>query len=240
MTTVIFSDIHNKIDKIESDLAKLKEKYNYDEVVFLGDYFDEFKDGPMDVAKTARWLRQSLQHPDRIHLLGNHDMPYMCPYNDAMWCPGYTPPKGRVVREEMEGMWDKMRPAYFTQGYLLSHAGFCDSLIEHPIMGTPDEAELVKKAEKDLADVKAGIPALLFMPGRRMATGMVGGITWADWDDEFEPIENVNQIVGHTPDRIKVRKLLAYNSTNYCMDTRGQHVGVIKDGNLTFILKQQL
>lgn len=40
MRTVIISDLHNRVDWIESTLSIL----DFDKVVFLGDYFDDFDD----------------------------------------------------------------------------------------------------------------------------------------------------------------------------------------------------
>ncbi len=239
MTTLIISDIHNRVNWIEPGLAKLKKDLNYDEVVFLGDYFDQFGDNPFEVGGTAAWLRQSLNNEDRIHLLGNHDMPYMCPYNDSQWCPGYTPAKGNSVRSTIAD-WSKLKPAYFTQGFLLSHAGFQEDVVTHPVNGAPDDGPaLVTLAEFHLEKVKSGISATLFLPGSRMSEKRTGGITWCDWDDEFVHFPNISQVVGHTPGR-KVRQLLGPDGVNYCMDTHNQHIGIIKDGVIEFKLRSQL
>lgn len=238
MTTIIISDIHNRVNWIEKGLLKLKDIYNYDEVVFLGDYFDNFGDCPFVAGGTAIWLKESLRHSDRIHLLGNHDMPYMIPHNDSLWCPGYSVPKSRAVRNILtDEMWEKFRPAYFTQGYLLSHAGFNPKLVEHPITGIPDQNGLVLLAEEGLKRVKTGLSHPLFLAGSRMSEPYIGGITWCDWNDEFVGIPGINQIVGHTPNQ-KIQKI-EMSSLNYCMDTHNQHFGIIKDGELSFVLRSQ-
>ncbi len=168
MTTILIADVHNRIGWIEKGLLKLKELYNYDKVVFLGDYFDRFYDSPYQAGQTAAWLRQSLQHEDRIHLLGNHDMPYMCPNNETLWCPGFTPTKWRVIDVEMHDHWDKLKPAHYDQGWLLSHAGFNEKIVANPVTGIPTAEQLVEMAEEGLQIVKAGLPHPLFMPGARM------------------------------------------------------------------------
>lgn len=235
MTTIIISDIHNRTKWIEPGLQKLKELFNYDEVVFLGDYFDNFGDTAFEAGGTANWLKQSTEHPDRIHLLGNHDMPYRFPFNDFLWCPGFSAPKAKVVTEAMKDHWKHLRPAYFTQGWLLSHAGFSSMLYG----GYPTPEELIEEANKDFETVKKGLPAAAFQPGYRMGGNVTGGITWCDWGNEFDPLTNVFQIVGHTPSN-KIQKFDAINSENYCMDTHNQHIGVIIDGEVTFHLRSQL
>ena len=239
MTTIIISDLHNKVIWIEPGLEKLKEKYNYDEVVFLGDYFDNFGDTAFEAGGTANWLRQSIIKPDRIHLLGNHDIPYMFPHNDSLWCPGFNQYKCKVIRETLEGMWQYFKPAYHTQGYLLSHAGFHPMLETHPINGVPSLDALVESANKGLEHLKTGLPHPLFMAGSRMGEPYIGGITWADWNDEFICLDGVNQIVGHTP-HDKVRTKSSDTSINHCMDTHTQHIGILIDGVLSFEKRSQL
>ena len=49
MKTIIVSDIHNRVDWIEPTLSLLK----YDNVIFIGDYFDDFGDTHKDAENTA-------------------------------------------------------------------------------------------------------------------------------------------------------------------------------------------
>lgn len=239
MTTIVISDIHNHVRWIEPALKKLKELIGYDEVVFLGDYFDDFGDSPYNAMATAQWLKASVQIPNRVHLIGNHDMPYIVPANDAMWCPGFTIPKKNVINDVMKEHWHQLRPAYYSQGYLMSHAGFNPKLVEHPINGIPDPQGLVELAEEGLKKVKNLEPHPLFLPGARMSTGFVGGITWQDWDDEFLPLPGINQIVGHTPYRV-VQEVKTDDSISIDMDTNNKHIGVITNGVLTFFTREEL
>ena len=163
-------------------------------------------------------------------------MPYMVPTNDSQWCPGFTPMKCKVIRENLKPEdFAKLKPCYYTQGWLLSHAGFCTNLFG----GTPMPEELVAEAEKAFERVKMGFADPVFLSGSRMGGSNTGGITWCDWDDEFAAIPNVNQIVGHTPAQ-KVRKQTFDDSTNYCIDTNNQHIIVITDGVVTVHLRSQL
>jgi hypothetical protein len=55
-----------------------------------------------------------------------------------------------------------------------------------------------------------------------------GGITWQDWR-ELEPIHDLRQIVGHTPD-LRVRRKESGNGSAVCLDTRLLHYGCVEDG----------
>lgn len=235
MKTLVIADIHNRIQWIEDALPKLKEKYNYDEVVFLGDYFDSFHDNHWMAMNTAHWLKKSLAHPDRIHLLGNHDMPYRFPQNDSLWCPGFTPLKCKSVAQILTTAdWDLTRPAYTSNGWLFSHAGFSPDLCTHPVNGSLSTIELVAEAAKGIEILRGGLHHPLFLPGARMEEPVMGGITWMDWDEEAVVYPGVKQLVGHTPSNC-VRTLQTPEGEMHCMDTHNKLLCLITDGNLEII-----
>ena len=89
MKTMIIPDVHLRYFRAE---VFIREE-NPDKIVFLGDYFDNFWETIEDIEKTASWLSRSLKRKNRIHLLGNHDLPYMSPING----PGYSEDKQNII-----------------------------------------------------------------------------------------------------------------------------------------------
>ena len=71
--TLVIPDIHNDFKLAEGIIHRERP----DHTVFLGDYFDDWYDTVQDAANVAKWLRESLENPDRTHLIGNHDVSYM-------------------------------------------------------------------------------------------------------------------------------------------------------------------
>ena len=53
MKTLVVPDIHNKIDVVQKILDK---ESSVDEVIFLGDWFDDFNDNVNDVVEVAKFL----------------------------------------------------------------------------------------------------------------------------------------------------------------------------------------
>lgn len=238
MKTVVIGDLHHKTRWVE-DFLKSQEPY--DEVVFVGDYFDDFGDNAFTATGTALWLRESLQHANRIHLIGNHDLPYALDvWNELYYCPGYTKEKKAAINDIMTPMlWDKIVGAYYTQGYLISHAGFDATLVMHPVLGMPTPEELVKQANIGLLEARKGNRHKLYLAGYRMATNDIGGIIWSDWNNEYVPIHGIPQIVGHTPGHgirtLQVNK----EQSDYCVDCNTAMVLVITDGKLSIIRRSQ-
>lgn len=210
--TLIIPDIHLKWERAEKIIASV----GADEIIFLGDFFDDFSDTPAMVQDTCDWLAGSVAKPNRIHLFGNHDQHYAYPYR-SFQCSGYAQWKYFIVHDNIDPkVWDKLKWFHFLDGrWLLSHAGL------HKL-NVPDK---IKKFRKDRPKFIAELTGWLgheirqgfqdganskgswvFNAGRaRWGHQRVGGITWCDFTREFYPLRGINQIVGHTPQEQGVR-----------------------------------
>jgi hypothetical protein len=254
MKTIIIPDLHNRVEIVEPALSSpVLQPYN--NVVFLGDYFDNFYDTPQDAANSARWLKQSLHKPNRIHLLGTHDMWYRFPDNPFVIASGNTEQKANVISHILnEKDWDLIISYYYEQNFLMTHAGVHSYLIEQYVLknkqifdkyiesnnlslSTQEIIEMIIKpaTEEALKDVKNNVMNNWFEAGfARWGTQKVGGITWLDWFKEFQPIPGLNQIVGHSELKIPQSKN-TQNSKNYCLDTRSRHIGILENGEFTYV-----
>lgn len=200
---LVVGDIHNRWSQAETILQRLKGRYR--KAILLGDSFDSFGDTSADAAATARWLAGSLTKPDRIHLLGNHDLPYLFPQNSHLYCPGFCSEKQSVIEKELEGSpVERLKLAHAEEGWLFSHAGFAP---EHASSETPES--LTHRTNSLLPTLHEDrYEPLLAVGAGRGGSSIVGGITWLDWWSEFVPIPGLNQIVGHTPDHFAKAQIL--------------------------------
>jgi predicted phosphodiesterase len=241
MKTIVIGDIHNYVDNIEGLLASIP----HDQVIFLGDYFDNFGDSPFVAQKTAAWLLQSLQHENRIHLMGNHDMPYRYVGNIYMDCPGFTNKKSKVINATMslvENSWSKLKFAHFDHenSVIFSHAGLTEKLFPcHPINGPnlKEMEEAIINAGKEM-DKNSQSMQPLFCEN---IDPTYCGITWIR-PNYFKMIPGITQVVGHTPTSILQNGL--YNSGTpilrkqdggavWYMDCAHTWIGIYEDGELT-------
>lgn len=226
--TLIFPDQHHKVLWIEDFLKS----QTYTELVFLGDYFDAFNDTVTDAQRTAYWLKYALEdYPDAHFLLGNHDIAYRFPTNHYLWCSGNTKAKSESINKILtQEDWAKFKLCHYTQGFLCSHAG----ITKHLYSVAPAVEDIENLCQDALEKASKVICTPILDVGRSRGGGRpFGGITWGDWR-EFEPIEGINQIVGHTPN-FYVRSNSIPDSQNYCIDTQAAHVGVIEDGKFSYI-----
>ncbi len=210
-------DIHQapNLDQIDAAIDRV----NPDITVFIGDYFDSFiYDHHDHVRRTAVWLKQGIHRQNRIYLLGNHDLPYAYPQRAT--CPGWTPEKQRVIRTVLEETdWGKFRLAYSpNHSWLFTHAGVSRSLVP------PGETDVPRWLEAEIsigtAYLSSGRPHWIFSGGTRRGENRIGGPLWCDFED-FEHIEKLNQVFGHTPargDQPPIRQKVGSDSVNFCID----------------------
>lgn len=219
LKTLIIPDLHNRVDWVEPFLSS----QTYDRVVFLGDYFDDFYDTVEDAENSAYWLKKSLYFKDRIHLFGTHDIWYRFPIDDLM-ASGNSPYKFNVINDIIEESdWEKLKLFHFEQNFLISHAGLHSRLI-----GELSYRNFLSKLNP-FEELKNGIISPLLQAGfSRGGKQIVGGMTWLDWNEEFEPVPQLNQIIGHTEHLIPQEKHTKF-SKNYCIDTKNKYFGILEN-----------
>lgn len=212
MKYLIIPDIHTNISRAEDIIKSVPA----DNVVLLGDYFDEFADDPESICNTADWLKWSLNQPNRVHLIGNHDIHYYFKDNKDVRCSGYEQYKAVAINDILKPEdWKKLKFFHVIDDWFLTHGGI------HPYWIDPkkclnneevtiEKESLIEKLEKDsiecLKELSRGRNHWFEVAGwARCNSPFVGGLLWCDFNKEFVPIKGINQIVGHTPSRDEVR-----------------------------------
>lgn len=206
-------DIHHgpNLDQIDEALER-EQPYL---TIFLGDYFDQFHDHYDHARRTAQWLKRSLAKPNRIHLWGNHDLPYG--YSEYAYCPGYDPAKERAIRSVLDECdWAKFKLWHLEDGWLFTHAGLSQPFAQ---ANTAHLATYLAEEEKTAwAALASRQPHWFWSIGRaRGGSTPAGGLLWCDWNHEFVPIPGLNQVLGHTPGS-DFRTKCDAQSENWCID----------------------
>ena len=199
MKTIIIPDIHNKFDIAESIIEKEKP----DNVVFLGDYFDSFDDSVEIAYQTAAWLKESLEKPNRIHLLGNHDLSYK---DTRFACSGFSEAKLAALKQIKIDL-SKLEHYCWVGDWLCTHAGLSNEFYKEYGMG-----RTVNDFLQIFSQNKEGREKLYECSPNRGGLDRFSGIVWCDYS-EFEDIPGIKQIFGHT------RGLLRETENHICLDT---------------------
>ena len=206
MKIIVIPDVHNRSHIAEHIIAEEKP----DKIIFLGDSFDSYGDElNLDLTReTAKWFAWSINQPNRIHLVGNHDLPYWFPNNKYLDCPGFNHIKLLCVQEHVQTKdWEKLKFYYnLDDKWLLSHAGL------HPhwsgkcragevLRSDIHEIEKFLQSESERFLIAAGRKEWhWFAAWSRARSGTIhpGGLVWNDFSGDFHAIVGVNQLVGHS------------------------------------------
>jgi predicted phosphodiesterase len=232
MRWLILPDIHDKIRKAN----QVVEREPHDQLLLMGDYFDDFQTGVTDAADTARQVKAWLNAPNTTCLLGNHDLSYgWGRQNRRLVCPGYDAAKWITIHGALANRdWQKFKLHTWLEGeeglWLVSHAGLHAVWLENVAPGQyrpfidricADAWNCLNRGEHHF---------LLGRGASRSGEQDTGGINWMDWD-ELAPIPGLNQLTGHTPAQL-VRRKITPTSRNICLDTNLNHYAVFEGGRL--------
>lgn len=228
MKTLIIPDIHHKTRQV----ATLLNRVSYDEVISLGDWFDDFGDTPQDAERTAGFLKDFLSDARHLTLIGNHDLPYIT-WDVQDFCSGFTSDKAYRIRSTIpKDLWNtwiqnkRVSLYQFRSPYYLVHAGFDEYWGESPLSG--------KEMPYLLEGSKHPRPQWLGAGKDRGGPLPVGGPLWVDFR-VLRPASLLGdcsiplvQIVGHTQGR-HIRQLSTKGFNTYCLDTTLRHYGILED-----------
>jgi len=220
MKTIVIPDTHQRVNNIKQILEK---ETDYDEVVFLGDYFDSFFEPPVVASfeDTCEYLKYLVtEHPNRekfVFLLGNHDVQYIYLNNKSShssvaspthyFCSGFSKNKASTFRKVFydNGLRDEFfinnfKLIHQTQGWTLSHAGVHECHIPMNKDMNHFVNVMAKEAWQSFRNIGHQYNWIIASAGFcRGGMDRVGGLLWQDWRYEFKPeIILGKQIVGHT------------------------------------------
>ncbi len=230
---LIIPDIHERFAVAESiiDLEKP------DLTIFLGDYFDSYFDVLEEALyrtdQTAAWLKNSLEQKNRIHLIGNHDMNYMTD-NPQLQHGGYARFRHDIIKKYNID-WKKLKLYHWlNKKWLCTHAGLSYDFYTM-ITEASTVSDIMEFSEQDLENINDPYYKFKFfnVGKTRGGTEKCGGILWCDYDKEFEPIPELNQIFGHTPlDEPDYMINPEIDAEWICLDTHLKHYALYQDNKM--------
>lgn len=246
LKTLVIPDLHLRHETAEKVIAALKPE----QVIFLGDYFDDYGDTVALNEAAAEWLKHSVRQPHRYHLWGNHDLHYAFRWRDIRGT-GHTPAKSEAINKILAGSWSKLD--FFAtwhpqkhRPWLISHSGLHADLAPFRLRHNwPSQLKWLEaeeaKANHDLRNVGS---TWITRPGYARggcSAQQYGGLVWGDWHN-FDGPAGIHQMLGHTPlsapetlDRGN-RRLVCLDTWSYCKDGNDPHVAILAaDGTVGLI-----
>jgi hypothetical protein len=257
MTTLIIPDVHQDIQGVKKIFA-VEDINSFDEIIFLGDWFDSFYEPPRVASfkDTCLFVRdlvwENNKNKKMVFLVGNHDLAYI--YNNkksgysnvvqsiTYWCSGVTKSKISTFRQVFydKGLKDdwfieNFKIAHRSQGWIFSHAGMINRQI--PYGYTVDQVidKVLPDVWLNFRNVAYSQNALISAVGvARGGQDNTGGLLWLDYHNEFNASKDIGkQVFGHSyvPEPTAIAINTEYESWN--LDTNLKDYAKIRDGRLT-------
>jgi len=225
---LVVPDVHLRLDALRKVLGLWGDK---GPVVFLGDFFDDFGDTVEKNHEMAEYLKTTVLHnPQYTVLIGNHDLHYhpRCP--SELWCSGFHPDKREAISTVLNlADFEQFKWAHSWDGVLFTHAGLHPRLIPPMSSGEADDlCNWINKSCSEALDHLDSSEPLLRAGRMRGGYQPFGGVIWMDVR-EYQPIEGLRQIFGHTPLRA-ADPVDSAPSGSWCIDTNLSTVAIMEDG----------
>lgn len=234
---LLLFDPHENVAWVRAVLER--ERGGWDHLLLGGDYFDAFgrpdRGGPAEMCVELQELRRTLGSRLTV-LLGNHDISYLearpfivrgVPLGaTAYTASGFSRPSAEIVLGLLgPDWWREARLFAEVNGHLVSHAGVAAEF--WPERPSVAESLAALQEEADRAQEEIGIPHPLLGVGLpRGGMQARGGLTWLDFNEEFEDVLPLPQIFGHTPGFGGARR----RGRSWCLDGRQSCYGILRRG----------
>ena len=188
--TIVCGDLHGDYKIAETIIENCSDGYD---IVFVGDYLDSFHYSIEDQVKCLEVVLSASEQLNNVKaLMGNHEMSYL---ESGCRCSGWNFATDSHVIHMQHRMRKELLDYIWLGGkdeYLISHAGVSKTVLD--ALGTDLDTYLLEGRGVGLFD----------QAGRaRGGYAQCGGLRWCDWWQEFEPVDKVRQIVGHSQYRPK-------------------------------------
>jgi hypothetical protein len=203
MTKYVFvGDIHGQWERVEEALAKPGKK------IFVGDFMDSFTRDVRAMERCLDLVIRAIKSGEAEAIFGNHELSYLFPGTHR--CSGYRLEHDAMMAQKRDDVLALFKSYIFINPeFLVSHAGLTELLWDNYMAGFP-HAYRTAVLDAWWADVHSPMHWIGY---RRGGGHRTGGMFWCDFNSEFEPVEGLTQVFGHTRGN-GIRRL----GTSYCID----------------------
>ena len=196
---LVIPDSHLKLNIIKNGI-KLADKLKVDNIVLLGDYFDDWHATNRQYFEMMKFIKNLIRFDHRvIALLGNHELSYL-----GFPCSGYKASVAEYIKDNLKHD-HRFYFAAAIDGVLYSHAGVCTSWLKENNIVTQNafRYQITKQNGANVLEKAIG-KVSSFAPFAQVGTARGGNLPpsplWADITELIsDAVPKVKQVVGHTP-----------------------------------------
>lgn len=236
MKVLFVGDVHNHT-YIFNDIKKLDEKYNFNKIIFLGDYVDDWNTTNKESLETLdKVIELKTNNSEKyIFCIGNHELSYL-----GYPCSGHQKEFDNLVRLKLIQNIDKF--VLYTEvelnhkTFYCSHAGFVNDYLINELQ--PNDTKWqnnIKLLNDNILDKLELLNRCSYYRGGRYP---YSSFVWADqrelaWDDLSIFLKH--QIVGHTPVK-HIECYDKYEGQLYFIDTHSTYRDGTPYGDKSYLM----
>lgn len=187
MKLIFVGDIHGRYNIVQ----RIFEKFPDHTIYFVGDFIDSYNRDEMEQIDSLKLVLEKIKEGKAYSLFGNHEVSYMY---EKKRCSGWKYYKQTLFDTIKPEVMLNFKWFVFFKEYdiLFTHAGITKQFW--------DKYGLTKdNLEKTLLSWTTFERSPFFDVGYcRGGNQEVGGPLWCDWIEEFEPVDGLIQVFGHT------------------------------------------
>ena len=198
MKVLCIGDIHGL-----TSWRRVIEQNEFDKVVFIGDYFDNFENttGQEQLDNFREILNFKKYNPDKVRLLlGNHDYQYLPGVKDRYsgFQPVYSLEYGHIIQKAIDE--NLLKCCWYKDGVMYSHAGISKTWLRST--GYDDRLTEPEKIQNHINELLVYKPKYFkFTPGinyNNSGNDITQGPLWIRGEGLREDAIAINQVFGHT------------------------------------------
>lgn len=201
---LVCGDLHTKIHILDRVIEQSKD---YDRVIFLGDYVDEWNASPdASFNLLRRLINFKKENEDKVVLCyGNHDASYA--FGGNFRCSGFNPITKMLVEDLFLKNQELFNVSYEEADILFTHAGLTNGWVKDNKLEGHDAKSYSEALEHAFRNRGVDDTSNHIFKALSTAGGARGGIhspspLWADYTELIaDSVPHITQVVGHTPSR---------------------------------------
>lgn len=177
----------------------------FDKIIFLGDYVDEFKlKDDVIIQNLMDIIELKFNNPNKIELLwGNHDIQYLYLNTEVFKqtkCHGYRRSYAWKLNKIFIENKYLFKPIHIYKNYIWSHAGF-STLYMKQLDYYIKAMNYIDSFEEKITELfNTCVPIMYRIGWAREGYYNCGSFLWADIKETYNhPLEGHHQVVGHSP-----------------------------------------
>lgn len=209
MNAIVVGDLHGEISFYQQVRSMFDEK-----IILVGDLLDSLIFTRTEQYRLLELVLNDIEAGQTECIFGNHELGYLM---KRMLCTGHSSSFESRIIPFKSRMWKLMKPFIFDMEnkVLITHAGLNSQLLHEAF-------SLVPPAEHDMELIDLFLTeswrepddGIIYNIGHsRGGSERNAGIFWSDYYADFNPVEGLSQVFGHTPGS-DIRK----RGNNWCID----------------------